>query len=503
MQSDLFKNLSWLVIIVFSIIAVVGTAVSVDSLGVLAVTVGICVGIAVSWAYILDWLFGLKRHVVKHLGMSTRDAAYVHKQIGRSHRADYDKLLESLFGSGQNSMRFGFRSDYGASLASLQEKNIKTRVIRWESRETLDGSIEVYPTNAIYFLTLDDKPFVVLITSVHSDFSPYEEDMIVGTGGGCSIELFAQSIDDARKIVDYLIKRAPESSVYRGKLLHVSTPRDGAAQNTIRIHNRPSVDSDRIVLPAKIIDTLDRIVAARLKHSKVLNRHGHFVKFGILLHGPPGTGKTLVSKYLIGSAENFTGIVLGDLDFKSIRESFRLAAYLHPAIIVIEDVDLLAERREKNFNVTALQQLMAELDGLAPTCETIVVMSTNRPEVLEPALASRPGRVSQAIDFPLPDKQLREKLVKLFCPHTDTSQVDIDKVVERTAGSSPAFLEELSKRAILFAAERSPEINGEPTALPLLELTDNDFDQAMHELVVFGGPMTKGILGFNQAESQP
>ncbi len=500
MPAEFFKSVSWVILVILSVIAVIGTVATYDGFGVLAVTIGMCIGVAVGWGYVLGWLFGLNRHVNKHLNMSAKTAAFVSKQIGSSHQADFEKLLEKLFADQDNAIRFGMQVEYGVDLANLQQKNIKLQAIKWQSRETLDESIEVYPTNAVYLLKLDGKPYVVSINAVHSEFSAYEEDTVIGTGSGASLQLFAQTIDDARAIVNYLVKHAPQSSVYRGKLLHVSTPRDGLSRNTIRIHTRPSVEADRIILPDEIITTLDRIIAARLKHSEVLNRHGHSSKFGILLHGPPGTGKTLVSKYLIGNAENFTGIVLGDLDFESIRESFRLAAYLHPAIIVIEDVDLLAERREKNFNVTALQQLMNELDGLAPTCETIVVMSTNRPEALEPALASRPGRVSQAIEFPLPDQELREKLINLFCPNTDTTGVDINKIVNRTAGSSPAFLEELSKRAILFAAERSPEVNGDLAANQLLELNDNDFDQAVHELVVFGGQMTKGILGFNRSE---
>src|SRR6185295_14153679 len=99
------------------------------------------------------------------------------------------------------------------------------------------------------------------------------------------------------------------------------------------------------------------------------------------------------------------------------------------------------------------QELMNEMDGLAPTAEAIVLMTTNRPEVLEPALAARPGRVSQAIEFPLPTADLRLRLLTIFCGSADVSRVNLHHWVERTSAASPAFLEELVKRAILFAAQ--------------------------------------------------
>ena len=185
------------------------------------------------------------------------------------------------------------------------------------------------------------------------------------------------------------------------------------------------------------------------------------------------------------------------MEAETIREAFRLAAYLYPSLLVVEDVDLLAERRETNANVTGLQELMNEMDGLAPTAETVVLMTTNRPELIEPALASRPGRVSQAIHFPLPDRALRGKLLALFCGPADTSRVRFDSWVDRTEGASPAFLEELVKKALIFAIERQPPEGSEP-----IQLTDQDLDHAIHELVVFGGELTTNLLGFPSEAGQ-
>jgi ATP-dependent 26S proteasome regulatory subunit len=199
---------------------------------------------------------------------------------------------------------------------------------------------------------------------------------------------------------------------------------------------------------------------------------------------------------LIGACQNHTAIVPMGMEAETIREAFRLASYLQPALIVIEDVDLLAARRETNANVTGLQELMNEMDGLAPGAEAIVLMTTNRPEVLEPALAARPGRVSQAIHFPLPDADLRLRLLALFCSAADVAGVNFSHWVERTKGASPAFLEELAKRAILLAAERLEQ----DARSANVRLTDDDFDRGIHELVVFGGALASRLLGFPMAE---
>src|SRR5260370_12130807 len=85
---------------------------------------------------------------------------------------------------------------------------------------------------------------------------------------------------------------------------------------------------------------------------------------------------------------------------------FQLARFLQPAMIVIEDVDLIARKREEMHGPceeSMLNKLLNEMDGLREDAAVLFVLTTNRPEHLEAALASRPGRIDQAIEFPLPD----------------------------------------------------------------------------------------------------
>ena len=99
-----------------------------------------------------------------------------------------------------------------------------------------------------------------------------------------------------------------------------------------------------------------------------------------------------------------------------IDEYFRLARFLQPSMMVIEDVDLIARERTEmrtEFGEVLLNKLLNEMDGLREDSEVLFILTTNRPDQIEPALVSRPGRIDQAIEFPLPDEGGRAKLTKL------------------------------------------------------------------------------------------
>ena len=94
-----------------------------------------------------------------------------------------------------------------------------------------------------------------------------------------------------------------------------------------------------------------------------------------------------------------------------------LARLLQPAMVVIEDVDLIARDRERHggpCEESMLNWLLNEMDGLKEDADILFILTTNRPEELEGALAGRPGRIDQAIEVPLPDDAGREKLVRLY-----------------------------------------------------------------------------------------
>src|SRR5207249_12242736 len=133
-----------------------------------------------------------------------------------------------------------------------------------------------------------------------------------------------------------------------------------------------------------------------------------------------------------------------------LDEYFRLARFLQPSTVVVEDVDLIARAREHMGSAceeVLLNKLLNEMDGLREDADVIFILTTNRPDKLEPALAARPGRIDQAIEFPLPDEAARAKLVKLYARGLEVSDELLAVIVRRTKGASPAFIKELMRRA--------------------------------------------------------
>ena len=180
-------------------------------------------------------------------------------------------------------------------------------------------------------------------------------------------------------------------------------------------------------------------------------------KKGILFYGPPGTGKTHTIHYLARCLEGHTTLLITAEQVGLLSEYMTLARLLQPSIVVIEDVDLIAGDRARleTCEEVLLNKLLNEMDGLNEEADILFILTTNRPEALEQALASRPGRVDQAIEFPLPDDEGREKLVRLYSQGVSVSDDVAQAIVRKTEKVSAAFIKELMRRSVQFHLERN------------------------------------------------
>jgi len=167
---------------------------------------------------------------------------------------------------------------------------------------------------------------------------------------------------------------------------------------------------------------------------------------------------------------------------------FQLARFLQPAMVVVEDVDLIARAREEMRSAceeSLLNRLLNEMDGLREDAAILFVLTTNRPEQLEAALASRPGRVDQAIEFPLPDEEGRRKLVRLYSYGLEVSKELLETIVLKTKNASPAFIKELMRRCAQFCLQA-----GKKGGLEL-----DHVESALDEILFAGGTLNVKLLG--------
>ena len=131
-----------------------------------------------------------------------------------------------------------------------------------------------------------------------------------------------------------------------------------------------------------------------------------------------------------------------------------------------------------------LFELLNELDGMADDADVAVVLTTNRPDLLEPALAARPGRVDLAVEIPLPDFESRRRLFELYARGMPLDAPDVDAVANKTEGVTAAFFRELLRQAALEAAERGSDV-----------AADEDLVRATDRLLEHAGTMTRILLG--------
>jgi ATP-dependent 26S proteasome regulatory subunit len=161
---------------------------------------------------------------------------------------------------------------------------------------------------------------------------------------------------------------------------------------------------------------------------------------------------------------------------------------LQPSVVVIEDVDLVARDRTRMNNIceeSMLNKLLNEMDGLRENSNILFILTSNRPEALETALTSRPGRIDQAIEFPKPDEAGREKLIRLYGKGSELSDELVRLTVSRTEKISAAFIKELMRRSVQFQLER------DGTG----PLTTQDIESALDEMLFSGGSLNIKLLG--------
>jgi cell division protease FtsH len=231
-----------------------------------------------------------------------------------------------------------------------------------------------------------------------------------------------------------------------------------------------------------------REVVDFLRHPLRYAAAGAMAPRGVLMVGPPGTGKTLLARAVAGEASvpffsvtgsSFVELFVG-VGAARVRDLFSEAKKRAPAIIFIDEIDAIGQRRggagqfvSNDEREQTLNQLLAEMDGFDPDTGIVVLAATNRPEVLDPALL-RPGRFDRQVTIPLPTLPERAAILKVHArdKHFDET-VDLDVVARGTPGFSGADLANLVNEAAIVAVRANREV-----------ISAKDFDEARDRILL-------------------
>ena len=317
--------------------------------------------------------------------------------------------------------------------------------------------------------------------------------MRFGQVGGVHVEIAVPAGERGAQFSQELFRdleiRVSTGRTYRGRVISLESYYDYSGRGgAVKVHRLHKVNREDVILPQKTLTLLDRNVGKFVAARDQIKGLRFSTKKGLLFYGPPGTGKTHTIHYLASQLPEHTTLLITAEQVGLLGEYFRLARFLQPAMMIIEDVDLIARERVEMQNPAQeilLNKLLNEMDGLREDADVLFILTTNRPDQLEPALASRPGRIDQAIEFPLPDEEGRAKLVKLYSHGLEVPAAVMDLIVRRTQGASGAFIKELMRRSAQFQIEL-----GADTVLRSAAV-----DGAIEEMVFIGGALNLKLLG--------
>jgi ATP-dependent Clp protease adapter protein ClpS len=340
--------------------------------------------------------------------------------------------------------------------------------------------------NGLWLCEQDGLRYAVLLCA-HREFSrePGIRIEILVPAGTAGAVLVQQCFGELEEAVQ-------AARTYRGKILSLDADSDYRGRSRgITVHRLPPVALSEVILPEKTLRLLDRNVLNFVGTRDHLRRLGQSTRKGILLYGPPGTGKTHTIRYLATHLPGHTTLIITAEQIGLLGAYMSLARLLQPSMVVIEDVDLIARDRDDMgpCEESMLNKLLNEMDGLKEDADILFVLTTNRPEDLEGALAGRPGRIDQAIEVPLPDETGRGKLVRLYGKGLPLDETVVGEAARRSDGTSCAFIKELMRRL----AQASIARDGGNS------VTSADIDEALDDMLFSGGRLNAQLLGGAQA----
>jgi hypothetical protein len=305
-------------------------------------------------------------------------------------------------------------------------------------------------------------------------------------GSQSRLEVLAADPDAAASMLTELREAAMRHSVLWRQVISFSGNPYERSMSGLTFHRRPELPAEQVVLPDGTLDHVRAHVVGLARHRDQLRAKGQHLKRGVLLYGPPGTGKTHTVRHLLSAAADTTVVLLSGTEMAHVGSAAQIARAHQPAIVVIEDCDLIAEDRDHHYGggtSPLLFTLLDAMDGLDQDADVVFLLTTNRAEALEKALAQRPGRVDLAVEIPLPDEADRRALIDLYAAELSFSAAAVSRAARDSAGTTASYAKEVVRRAVLLAAmdDREPG--------------DHDLEAANAELQSDAARLTRALLG--------
>jgi transitional endoplasmic reticulum ATPase len=426
------------------------------------------------------------------------------RDIGRNIIRIDPKMMESLsIQTGDVIGIFGKKESAGIAWPSYPQDN-GLGIVRVDSRlrkntgTSIDDTVEIRKVSAGIAQNIVLAPATVKIRT-----NPRFESFVKRKLNNYPVtidDIILISIGISREITFKVISLRPKGIciIKQETALHISenaTEDEEGTTNCLTYEDVGGLDDE--------ITRVREMIELPLRHPSLFKRLGIEAPKGVLLRGPPGCGKTLLARAVANETEaHFISIngpevmskFYGESE-KKLRKLFIEAEEKSPSIIFIDEIDAIAPKRETvtgEVERRVVAQLLALMDGLHSRGKVIVIGATNRPNSLDPALR-RPGRFDREIEIKVPNEKGRREVF-----HIHTRNMPLDKKISLkeyskiTHGFVGADIMAVCREAAMAALRRYlPKIDLEsemvdPELLEQMEVTTEDFDQALKEVLPSG-----------------
>ena len=260
----------------------------------------------------------------------------------------------------------------------------------------------------------------------------------------------------------------------------------------------PDVTWDQVGGLGDTKENLRETIQWPLEYPEVFEQMDMQAAKGVLMYGPPGTGKTLLAKAIANEAQsNFISIkgpellnkYVGESE-KGVREVFEKARSNAPTVVFFDEIDSIAGERgqragDSGVGERVVSQLLTELDGLEELEDVVVIATTNRPDLIDPALL-RPGRLDRHVHVPVPDAGAREKIFEVHSRNKPLADgVDLADLADRTEGYVGADIEAVCREASMAASREfinSVDPEEVDDSIENVLVTTDHFEEALDEV---------------------
>lgn len=317
----------------------------------------------------------------------------------------------------------------------------------------IDGELQVIPPRTVFRGTVpgSDAQFMLVVQPGRPGLTNNTPD---------SVGLIYRETDEAAVIA--LVRRLlQESNPFKNRVVLVN-------RDLRTVRSRMSERSWGDIIPHQRARAELDFIAASIRNRDMLKTEGLSIKRGLLLSGPPGDGKsTAIECFVNGIAGEATIIIVEAVD--RIRAVYHLAQTLAPAVVILEDLDLMTKSRQDPYAMTkedVTGELLQVLSGGSAYADIVTIATTNHPEAIDEALAKRAGRFDAHIRLGYPTETEKQSILDLYLDrfgvNDDVTRRRLQQILGRELGRLhlvPAHIEEFVKAGIKRArlAGRTPE----------------------------------------------